>query len=163
LIHFSTDYVFNGKCDQPSPENSPADPLSVYGRSKLAGEDAIREAAGPHLIVRTSWVYAERGSNFLRTIARLARERKELRIVADQVGAPTSARVIANAIEQLTAMELCDLCHSFTKAEGVVNIVTAGETCWHGFAASIVEGLRSRNVALAVKLVLSSTDGRLSH
>lgn len=154
LIHFSTDYVFNGKGDQPSRENSPTYPLSVYGRSKLAGEDAIREAAGPHLIVRTSWVYAARGSNFLRTIARLAREREELRIVADQVGAPTSARVIANVVEQLTAMEPSDLCRGFTKAEGVTNIVTAGETSWHGFAASIVEGLRSRNVALAVKLIL---------
>lgn len=154
LIHFSTDYVFNGRGDQPLRENSPADPLSVYGRSKLAGEDAIREAAGSHLIVRTSWVYAARGSNFLRTIARLARERGELRIVADQIGAPTSARVIANAVEQLTAMGLSDLCRRFSMVEGVANIVTAGETSWHGFAASIVEGLRSRNVTLAVKLVL---------
>jgi dTDP-4-dehydrorhamnose reductase len=153
LIHFSTDYVFNGKGDQPSRENSPTDPLSVYGRSKLAGEDAIREAEGPHLIVRTSWVYAARGSNFFRTIARLARERKELKIVADQVGAPTSAHVIANAVEQLTAMELSDLCRGFTKAEGVTNIVTVGETSWQGFATSIVEGLRSRNVNLAVQLI----------
>jgi dTDP-4-dehydrorhamnose reductase len=154
LIHFSTDYVFNGKGHQRLREDSPTDPLSVYGRSKLAGEDAIREAAGPHLIVRTSWVYAARGSNFLRTIARLAREREELRIVADQVGAPTSAQVIAKAVERLIAVELADLRPGFAEADGVVNIVTAGETSWHGFAASIVEGLRSRNITLAVKSIL---------
>lgn len=154
LIHFSTDYVFNGRGHQRLREGSPTDPLSVYGKSKLAGEDAIRGAAGPHLIVRTSWVYAARGNNFLRTIARLAREREELRIVADQVGAPTSAQVIAKAVECLIAVELSDLRRRFAEADGVVNIVTAGETSWHGFAASIVEGLRSRNIALAVKSIL---------
>ena len=84
LIHFSTDYVFDGSDDKPWREDSPTGPLSVYGASKLAGELAIQAAGGPHLIVRTSWVYAANGANFLRTIARLAVERKELRIVADQ-------------------------------------------------------------------------------
>src|SRR5262249_54765895 len=98
LVHFSTDYVFNGRGDAPWDERSLTDPLSVYGMSKLAGEEAIRAANGPHLIVRTSWVYAAAGKNFLRTIARLAHERSELRIVADQTGAPTSARMIASTL-----------------------------------------------------------------
>ena len=155
LIHFSTDYVFNGQGDRHLREDSPTGPLSVYGKSKLAGEDAIREAAGSHLIVRTSWVYAAQGSNFLRTIARLAREREELKIVADQIGAPTSARVIAEAVAGLIRVGRSDLPVRFADANGIVNIVTAGETSWHGFATSIVEGLRSRSVTLAVKSILS--------
>ena len=91
LVHFSTDYVFNGQGETPWREDSPTGPLSAYGESKLAGEEAIRAANGAYLIVRTSWVYAAQGANFLRTIARLARERTELKIVADQIGAPTSA------------------------------------------------------------------------
>jgi dTDP-4-dehydrorhamnose reductase len=99
-------------------------------------------------------VYAAHGGNFLRTVARLAREREELKIIADQVGAPTSARALANAVERLTAMESSDLHQRLVEAEGIVNVVTAGETSWYGFATSIVEGLRSRNVALAVKSIL---------
>src|SRR5262249_48842458 len=137
LIHFSTDYVFNGSGDRPLQEDSPTDPLSVYGKSKLAGEDAIREAGGRHLIVRTSWVYAALGTNFLRTIARLAREREELKIVGDQIGAPTSARVIAEAVAGLIALEPSDLVRRLAEADGVVNIVTAGEASWHDFAVSI--------------------------
>jgi dTDP-4-dehydrorhamnose reductase len=154
MVHFSTDYVFDGKGDHRLSETSPTGPLSMYGKSKLAGEDAIRMAAGPHLIVRTSWVYAARGSNFLRTIVRLACERDELRIVADQIGAPTSARIIAQAVERLIAGQLSGLGSRFAQAEGIVNVVAAGETSWHGFASSIVEGLRSRHVALAVKSIL---------
>jgi dTDP-4-dehydrorhamnose reductase len=98
LVHFSTDYVFDGSGDRPWREDDMTGPLSVYGASKLAGEEAIRSAGGSHLIIRTSWVYAAVGSNFLRTIVRLARERQELRIIADQFGAPTPARLIANAV-----------------------------------------------------------------
>ena len=101
LIHFSTDYVFDGGGTRAWREDDATGPLSVYGASKLAGEDAIRSAGGPHLVVRTSWVYAATGANFLRTIARLARERDELRIVADQIGAPTSARLIADAVAKI--------------------------------------------------------------
>ena len=101
LVHFSTDYVFNGQGKTPWREDSPTGPLSAYGASKLAGEEAIRAANGAHLIVRTSWVYAAHGANFLRTIARLAHERTELKIVADQIGAPTSARVIAEGLAAL--------------------------------------------------------------
>src|SRR5207253_1533153 len=96
LIHFSTDFVFDGAATKPGCEDSPAAPLSVYGASKLAGEEEIRAANGPHLIVRTSWVYAAKGANFLRTIVRLASEQEELRVVADQIGAPTSARILAD-------------------------------------------------------------------
>jgi dTDP-4-dehydrorhamnose reductase len=98
LVHFSTDYVFDGSGERPWREQDPAGPLSVYGASKLAGEMAIREAHGSHLIVRTSWVYTAQGANFLKTIARLSRERSELRVVADQIGAPTPARVIARIV-----------------------------------------------------------------
>jgi dTDP-4-dehydrorhamnose reductase len=105
VIHFSTDYVFDGAGTRPWREDDPANPLSAYGASKLAGEEAVRCAGGPHLIVRTSWVYTATGSNFLRTIARLARERKELRVVADQFGAPTSTR-IADAIDSVIVEKL---------------------------------------------------------
>ena len=101
FIHFSTDYVFDGSGTRPWREDDRTAPLSVYGASKLASENAVRAAGGAHLIIRTSWVYAATGANFLRTIARLARERTELRIVADQFGAPTSARLIAGVVARI--------------------------------------------------------------
>ena len=97
LIHFSTDYVFDGTKDTPYTEDDPPHPINAYGRSKLAGERAIEQSGGDYLILRTSWVYAARGHNFLSTVLRLAQERDELRIVADQIGAPTWAHEIANA------------------------------------------------------------------
>jgi dTDP-4-dehydrorhamnose reductase len=154
LVHFSTDYVFNGRGDRPWDESSLTDPLSVYGTSKLAGEEAIRAAGGPHLIVRTSWVYAAAGKNFLRTIARLAHERSELKIVADQTGAPTSARMIASALTAMLASDSSNLRARIAQARGVINIVASGETSWHGFATAIVEGLRCRGVPLAVRSIL---------
>lgn len=153
LVHFSTDYVFDGSGDKPWREDSLTGPLSIYGASKLAGETAIREASGFHLIVRTSWVYAARGTNFLRTIARLGGERKELRIVADQIGAPTSATVIANAIVQILQSKASDPAGRFAGSGGVVNIACAGETSWHGFATAIVAGLKSRGVKLEVESI----------
>jgi len=154
LLHFSTDYVFDGSGEAPWREDSKTAPLSVYGASKLAGEEAIRAADGPHLIVRTSWVYAAQGTNFLRTIARLARERTELRVVADQIGAPTSASVIADAIMRLLEADLDLLPQRFAQAEGTLNIAASGETSWHGFATRIVEGLRARGSPLAVQAIL---------
>jgi dTDP-4-dehydrorhamnose reductase len=153
LVHFSTDYVFNGQGDTPWREDSPTDPLSVYGASKLAGDNAVAAAAGPHLIVRTSWVYASKGSNFLRTIARLARERRELRIVADQIGAPTTARVIAEAVAGMLSTDPRNAAARFPRAGGVVNVVCAGETSWHGFATAIAAGLKSRGVRLEVETI----------
>lgn len=154
IVHFSTDYVFAGHGEVPWREDSPTGPLSVYGASKLAGEEAIRKAGGTHLIVRTSWVYAASGSNFLRTITRLARERTELKIVADQIGAPTSAKVIADAVTGVLAPNVSQLDRHFAAANGVVNVAASGETSWYGFAVRIVEGLRARGVSLAVQNVL---------
>ena len=153
LVHFSTDYVFDGSGKTPWREDSPTGPLSVYGRTKLAGDIAIRAAGGPHLIARTSWVYAAEGANFLRTIARLAGERKELRIVADQIGAPTTARTIANVVSDILRSNLSNLNEFFARKGGVVNLVCGGETSWHGFASAIVAGLRSRGLRLEVECV----------
>jgi dTDP-4-dehydrorhamnose reductase len=154
LIHFSTDYVFDGSGDRPWGEDSPTSPLSVYGASKRAGEKAIQETGCSHLIVRTSWVYAAEGTNFLKTIVRLARERKELRIVADQIGAPTSAKVIADAVSSIFQKNKIDLASAFAKSGGLVNIACAGETSWHGFATAIVDGLKSRGVKLHVEALV---------
>jgi dTDP-4-dehydrorhamnose reductase len=149
LIHFSTDYVFDGTGDRPWHEDDTTRPLSVYGASKLAGETVIRSAKGPHLVVRTSWVYAARGSNFLRTIARLAAERRELRIVADQIGAPTSARAIAHAVTTIVGANAQALPHAFARSGGTLHLACSGETSWHGFATMIVKGLRARGAAVA--------------
>ena len=153
LIHFSTDYVFDGSGDRPWREDSPTGPLSVYGASKLAGDLAIQAAGGPHLIARTSWVYAARGANFLHTIARLAGERKELRIVADQIGAPTTASAIAAAIAGIIRSNASNLGESFLRNGGVVNLACTGETSWHGLASAIVAGLRSHGMKLAVETI----------
>jgi dTDP-4-dehydrorhamnose reductase len=132
--------------------------LSAYGASKLAGEEAVRAAGGAHLIIRTSWVYGATGANFLRSIARLARERRELRIVADQFGAPTSARLIAAAVAGIIgkgrAKGGAPLAERFAASGGLVNVAACGVTSWHGFAAAIVEGLKRRGVALAAENVV---------
>jgi dTDP-4-dehydrorhamnose reductase len=153
IIHFSTDYVFDGGGAQPWREEDATGPLSVYGASKLAGEVAVRSAGGPHLVVRTSWIYAATGANFLRTIARLARERDDLGIVADQIGAPTSARLIADAVAKIVGNPGSALVERFRAGRGLVNVAAAGETSWHGFATAIVEGLKARHVALRVQTV----------
>jgi dTDP-4-dehydrorhamnose reductase len=154
LVHFSTDYVFDGSGDTPWREDSPANPLSVYGASKLAGENGVRAACGAHLIIRTSWVYAANGTNFLRTIARLARERAELPIVADQVGAPTAAQVVADVVAGILAADVGDLPTAFARASGIVNVACSGTASWHDFACAIVTGLRSRSATLAVDKVV---------
>lgn len=132
LIHFSTDYVYNGAKSSSYSEDDATEPLSVYGKSKLAGENAIRSVGLPHLIFRTSWVYGAYGKNFLKTILRLAAERDELKIVADQVGAPTSASAIANAVLEVVSRWQ-------TETTGTYHLVNAGQTSWHGFARAIVE------------------------
>jgi dTDP-4-dehydrorhamnose reductase len=153
IIHFSTDYVFDGTGNRPWREDDPTGPLSVYGASKLAGELEVRAAAGPHLIVRTSWVYASTGANFLRTIVRLAQERTELRIVADQFGAPTSARSIAVAVSAIIADDVSHLAKRFAGAGGIVNVSAMGETTWHGFATAIADGMKARGLALKVRRI----------
>jgi dTDP-4-dehydrorhamnose reductase len=156
LVHFSTDYVFDGSGERAWREDDPTGPLSVYGASKLAGEEAVRAAGGAHLIIRTSWVYAATGSNFLRTIMRLAQERKDLRIVADQFGAPTSAGLIAGVVDRILTADVRNedrvhLTERFAASGGLVHVAAAGETTWHGFAGAIVDGLKARGVALAVQ------------
>jgi dTDP-4-dehydrorhamnose reductase len=141
LIHYSTDYVFDGTKDTPYTEDDHPHPISAYGRSKLAGERAIEQCGAEYLILRTSWIYAARGRNFLNTILRLARERDELRIVADQLGAPTWAREIANA----TAFIARKARHEREKSgfvSGIFNVTAAGETSWFGFAQAIIDYAR---------------------
>ncbi|BCM24969.1 dTDP-4-dehydrorhamnose reductase [Methyloradius palustris] len=132
LIHYSTDYVFDGLKNSPYVEDDLTQPVSVYGKSKLAGEDAIRAVGVPHLILRTSWVYGSYGKNFLRTILRLASEREGLKIVADQIGAPTSADAIADA----TVTILRDI---KSGQSGTYHLTNAGETSLYGFAQGIVD------------------------
>jgi dTDP-4-dehydrorhamnose reductase len=153
LLHFSTDYVFDGSGERPWREEDPCRPLSVYGQSKLAGETSIHEAGGSYLIVRTSWVFAATGTNFLRTMIRLARERPELRVVADQIGAPTSARSIAAAVCKLVDGDLARVRETFAKAK-IVHLTNSGFTSWHGFASAIVDGLRTREAAVKVDEVV---------
>lgn len=154
LIHFSTDYVFDGSGREPRREDSATGPLSVYGASKLGGDRAVATSGAPYLIVRTSWVYAATGANFLMTIARLAKERKELRIVADQIGAPTSARTIADIVAKIIPTEPASMDAVFERQTGVVNVVCAGETSWHGFASAIVAGLKARGMDLLVETIV---------
>lgn len=129
LVHYSTDYVFPGAGERPYRENDPVGPLNVYGRSKLAGEQAIQASGCRHLIFRTSWVYGLRGGNFLRTMLRLGAEREELRIVGDQIGAPTWSRMIA----ETTALALA----RHRDQQGIYHLSAGGETSWHNFAAEI--------------------------
>lgn len=142
LVHYSTDYVFDGSGDQPITEDAPTGPLGVYGQTKLEGELGIRASACKHLIFRTSWVYATRGANFAKTMLRLARERDELRVIADQHGAPTSAELIAD-ITALTLHRLaCDAALS-AQASGTYHLVASGATNWHHYAQFVI-GLAAR-------------------
>lgn len=136
LVHYSTDYVFDGTKAQPYVEEDAPNPLGVYGKSKLASEQAIRDSGCRYLIFRTSWVYGMRGKNFLLTMLRLANERESLRIVDDQVGAPTWSRMIAEA----TAVAIGQLIADPRRAEavsGVFHLTAAGATSWYGFAQEI--------------------------
>jgi len=155
LIHFSTDYVFDGSGEKPWREEDKCAPLSSYGRSKWEGEQSVQASGAPHLIVRTSWVYAAQGTNFLRTMVRLARERDELRVVADQFGAPTAAASIAEATAGIIdrRRSTVDLARDFEGAKGLVHLANAGMTSWHGFATSIVEGLKARDQAVKARSV----------
>jgi dTDP-4-dehydrorhamnose reductase len=131
LVHFSTDYVFDGEKTAPYGEDDVPRPVSVYGESKLAGERAVAASGCRYLIFRTSWVYSPRGRNFLRAILAAAREKKALRVVDDQRGAPTSARAIAGAVVSILMNEI--------PASGLYHMSAAGETTWHGFARAILD------------------------
>jgi dTDP-4-dehydrorhamnose reductase len=151
LVHYSTDYIFDGAKRSPYTESDPTTPLNVYGKSKLAGEQAVRDSGAAHIIFRTSWVYATRGKNFLLTILRLATEREELRVVSDQIGAPTGVDDIALATTKVLAgvfepgspstAELPPTSGSRRAAEisGTYHMTAAGETTWYEFAKAILE------------------------
>ena len=144
LIHYSTDYVFDGSKAAPYVEADPVAPLNAYGRTKLAGEQAVMASGAAHLILRTSWVYAPRGRNFLLTVRRLGRERKELKIVDDQIGAPTPARMIAEATAHVVSgVATGGKPGSRQPAEsaGIYHLSAAGRTSWHEFAAEILRGV----------------------
>ncbi len=135
LVHYSSDYVFDGSGSRPWREDDPTAPLNAYGRSKWAGEQAVRAAAPNHLIFRTSWVHAPQGSNFARTILDRARRSEKLDIVSDQYGAPTSAALIAEITARAIAARL---------APGTYHLAAAGETSWHGYARRLLDGARLR-------------------
>ena len=144
VVHYSTDYVFDGSSKRPYRENDATAPLGAYGRSKLAGEDALRASGARHLIVRTAWVYAARGNNFLRTMLRLAGERDELRVVADQTGAPTPASLVADASAAMLRQWLDD--GENAGRDGTYHLVSAGRCSWFEFAEAIVDGAAARGL-----------------
>jgi len=137
LVHYSTDYVFDGTKTTPYTETDGPNPINIYGKTKLAGEEAVANTDCRHLILRTSWVYGLRGSNFLLTILRLAAEKDELRIISDQFGAPTWARIIAEATAQIIALERTG--RAYKRAEGIYHLTASGQTTWHGFAEAILK------------------------
>jgi dTDP-4-dehydrorhamnose reductase len=141
LIHYSTDYVFDGSKHSPYEETDPPNPVSVYGKTKLAGEQAIQDVGLPHLIFRTAWVYGTRGRNFLLTILRLASQREELRIVHDQVGAPTWCGEIARGTVSVLGRLSADRGRALSLPEtgGVYHMTAGGATTWHDFAEAILD------------------------
>jgi dTDP-4-dehydrorhamnose reductase len=137
LVHYSTDYVFDGSASSPYTEEQPTNPLSVYGKTKLEGEELIRKSQAKHLIFRTSWVYAARGGNFAKTMLRLAKDRQELKVIADQHGAPTSAELIAD----VTALVLYRLqsVQDAATLSGTYHLTASGHTSWYGYAQYVLE------------------------
>lgn len=151
LVHYSTDYVFDGSGSAPRDERAVTSPLNVYGQSKLDGERAVAQAACDSLVLRTSWVYGVHGANFLRTMLRLGAEREQLRVVSDQVGAPTSARLIADSTAQIVRQAQYERAAGCFESE-VLHLCASGETSWHGFAEVIFDGWRRRRGAEALKV-----------
>ncbi|MFM0212264.1 dTDP-4-dehydrorhamnose reductase [Paraburkholderia sediminicola] len=142
VFHYSTDYVFDGTKDGAYAESDPVGPLNVYGASKLAGERALEQVGGMHLVFRTSWVYGTRGHNFLRTMLRLAGNQPELRIVSDQVGAPTWSRTIATVSAHIAALGLLEHAGDadwWAERSGIYHLTSSGFTSWAGFAEAIFE------------------------
>lgn len=154
LVHYSTDYVFDGAGSSPFDEDAITGPLSVYGDSKLEGEQAIRKSGCHHLILRTSWVYASRGANFAKTMLRLAKEREELRVIADQFGAPTSAELIAD-VTALILQRLTWDTELRQRASGTYHLVASGETSWHSYAQFVI------SEAIRLGAVLRATPDRI--
>ena len=145
LVHYSTDYVFDGSGDAPRDEDAPTGPLSVYGRSKLEGEQLIRDSGCRHLIFRTSWVYAARGGNFAKTMLKLAAERDALTIINDQHGAPTGADLLADVTAHAVRQTLAR-----PELAGLYHLVAGGETTWYDYARHVIEHARARGVSVKV-------------
>ncbi|MEI7970355.1 MAG: dTDP-4-dehydrorhamnose reductase [Betaproteobacteria bacterium] len=137
LVHYSTDYVFDGRTPGARVETDPPHPLSAYGRTKLAGEQAVAAAGGAHLIFRTAWVYGRRGGNFMLTMIRLMRERDELRVVADQHGTPTWCRTLADIPARIVRDHWLDPAKRAVLASGLYHLTNGGETTWHEYALAI--------------------------
>jgi dTDP-4-dehydrorhamnose reductase len=146
LVHFSTDYVFDGSGDAPRTETATTGPLSVYGQTKLEGEQRIQAACDRHLILRTSWVHAARGGNFAKTMLRLAQEREELKVIDDQIGAPTGADLIADVTAHAIRQAVRD-----TASLGIHHLAAAGETSWHGYARFVLDTARELQPGLALR------------
>ena len=138
FVHYSTDYVFDGRGERPYREDDQVSPLGVYGASKLAGEEAVLGSRARHMVFRTAWVYAAHGRNFVRTMLRLAAERDELRVVADQIGSPTSAGLIADVTADIVSRP--------DAPSGLWHLTAAGQTSWHGFAEAIVDQAHRRGL-----------------
>lgn len=158
LIHYSTDYVFDGTKADPYVETDAPNPLNVYGQSKLAGEQAIAAVGGRHLILRTSWVYGARGRNFLTTMLRLAKERDELKIVADQFGAPTWSETIAALTAHVVSQALVsdDADAWWSRHGGLYHMTAAGAASWHEFATAIFEQARMERVPTVLPIPASA-------
>ena len=150
LVHYSTDYVFDGSGHAPRDESAPVGPLSVYGQTKLEGEQAILASGCKHLVFRTSWVYAARGGNFAKTMLRLAAERDALNVIDDQVGAPTGAELLADvtahALRTLHALPVPQA----AALAGIYHVVAQGEVSWFGYARHVIEWARSQGAAIKV-------------
>ena len=149
LVHYSTDYVFNGQGSTPWQETDAVAPVNHYGASKLAGEQAITASGCKHLIFRTSWVYAARGNNFAKTMLRLAKDRETLNVIADQIGAPTGADLIAD----VTALAIRKVVHQ-PELAGLYHLAAGGEVSWHGYASHVIEFAKANAQELAVESVV---------
>ena len=145
LVHYSTDYVFDGSGSTPRREDAPTGPLNVYGQTKLEGEEAIRASGCRHLLLRTSWVYGARGGNFARTMLRLAQEREALKVIDDQIGAPTGADLLADLTAHMIRAARVD-----ASLSGTYHAAAGGQTSWHGYASHVIAFARAAGMALKV-------------
>ena len=159
FIHYSTDYVFDGSGERPWRENDTPNPINVYGMSKLAGDRAILSSGASALILRTAWVYDGAGRNFLNAILRQAETREELRVVADQFGAPTTATVLAEMTAEILQSLREDVAAGWAARGGCVNATTSGAVSWHGFAEAIVEDARHLGRELTVRRIIPVSSG----
>lgn len=153
LIHYSTEYVYDGSGQRPWHEEDPSEPLNVYGESKLEGDRAVRRSGAAALILLTAWLYDEAGSNFMNAVLQQAEAREEIRVVSDQIGAPTSAALLADTTLQILDSSGGDVMGMFRQTEGCVNVTATGATSRHGFAEAIVKEARASGVELAVRCI----------